>query len=197
MRGFIGGIAFTVVATAIAGYFIIRGGVIPANADGRPPGFEVWAARTSLHATLAHAPKVANPLAQDAATQAAGLKVYEANCAVCHGDSRGRPTAIAAGLYQHAPQLGRYGVEDDPQYVTYWKVAHGIRWTGMPAFRKTLRPAQLWQVTSFLKTMDTLAPPVDRAWRAFRVPAQLAPPLKAAERSSGGKGAPSGINRGT
>lgn len=196
MRGFIGGIIFTVAATALAGYFIIRGGVIPANADGRPPGFEIWAARTSLHATLARAPRLADPRKQDAATQAAGLKVYEANCAVCHGDSRGRPTTIAAGLYQHAPQLGRHGVEDDPQYVTYWKVAHGIRWTGMPAFRDTLSSAEIWQVTSFLKTMDALAPGVDRAWRTFRVQTPLAPPLEAAERSSGGKGAPSGMNRG-
>lgn len=192
MRGFIGGIIFTVAATALAGYFIIRGGVMPANADARPPAFEAWAARTSLHATLRGAPKLTNPLAAGAATQLAGLNVYEANCGVCHGDSRGEPTTIAAGLYQHAPQLGAHGVEDDPQWVTYWKVQHGIRWTGMPSFDRTLTTAQIWQVTYFLKTLDSLRPAVERAWTAYRVSAALAPSRKATEASPGGKGPSSG-----
>ena len=196
MRGFIIGIIFTVIATALAGYGIIRAGIIPANADSRPPGFEIWAANRSLHATLSRAPRVTNPLPADASTQRAGLHIYEQNCAVCHGDSRGRATTIARGLYQHAPQLARDGVEDDPQYVTVWKVRHGIRWTGMPAFRTTLSERDIWSVTAFVATMNALAPDVERAWTAYRVPAQLAPAFRTSERTPGGKGATSGPNSG-
>ena len=45
-----------------------------------------------------------------------------------------RPATSRAGLYQKPPQLAKDGVEDDPDGVTYWKIAHGIRLTGMPAF---------------------------------------------------------------
>lgn len=168
-RGFILGICFTVIATAIAGYCIIRTGIIPANADSRPPGFERWAARTSLGATIDRSgPTDVNPLPANDENTLAGIKLYAGNCAVCHGDSTGNPTRIARGLYQHPPQLGKHGVEDDPQGETFWKVDHGIRWTGMPSFGKTLNQTQLWQLTLFLKTMDHLSPAAQRAWRQVK-----------------------------
>jgi mono/diheme cytochrome c family protein len=79
------------------------------------------------------------------------------------------------GLYQKPPQLGKHGVEDDPDGVTYWKVDHGIRLTGMPAFGQTLQERQLWQLTLFLKHMDHLSPAADKAWKALKSPAALAP----------------------
>jgi thiosulfate dehydrogenase len=99
----------------------------------------------------------------------AGIKLYAQNCAICHGGAGGDPTNVAKGLYQRPPQLGRHGVEDDPVGVTYWKVKHGIRWTGMPAFGPTLSETQLWQLVLFLKTMDHLSPPAQAAWRKVKV----------------------------
>jgi mono/diheme cytochrome c family protein len=133
--------------------------LFPANADTKPTKFEFWAARKSLHATLAReAPKTANPVPLSESNLLAGLKLYKQNCGVCHGTGRGdaSQTNIAKGLYQKAPQLATNGVEDDPDGVTYWKVKHGIRLTGMPAFGRTLSEKQLWQVTLFLKHMDHL-----------------------------------------
>ncbi|HLI96978.1 MAG TPA: cytochrome c [Candidatus Baltobacteraceae bacterium] len=172
LKGFAIGIAFTVVATAIAGYAIIRFGILPANADERPPHFEVWAAKTSLHATLRRsAPRVTDPLAATNENLAAGIKLYAQDCAVCHGDAAGKPTAVAKGLYQKPPQLANDGVEDDPDGVTFWKLSHGIRWTGMPAFGKNLSEKQLWQLTLFLKTMDHLPPAAQRVWQQVRASA--------------------------
>jgi hypothetical protein len=37
------------------------------------------------------------------------------------------------------------GVTDDPVDETYWKVANGIRLTGMPAYQGFLTNDQLWQ----------------------------------------------------
>jgi len=36
----------------------------------------------------------------------AGIKLYAADCALCHGAADGKASAIAEGLYQRAPQLG-------------------------------------------------------------------------------------------
>jgi mono/diheme cytochrome c family protein len=49
-------------------------------------------------------------------------------------------------------------VSDDPAGETYWKVANGIRLTGMPAFKKTLTDTQMWQVTLLLKNADQQLP---------------------------------------
>lgn len=168
LRGFIFGIAFTIIAAALVGLGIIYAGIVPANADAKPPGLEAWAARRSLHATLSRAPAVTNPLPQSDANLVAGVKLYAQNCAICHGDANGNPTNVAKGLYQHAPQLGKHGVEDDPDGITYWKVYHGIRWTGMPAFGHTLSQEQLWQLTMFLKNMDSLPPAAQEAWNRVK-----------------------------
>jgi mono/diheme cytochrome c family protein len=169
LKGIVLGIVLTVVLTAIAGYAIIRAGIMPANADEKPPGFEAWAARTSLHAMLRHsAPKVNDPLPATNDNLTAGVKLYAQNCAVCHGDSGAKASNVAKGLYQKPPQLAQDGVEDDPDGVTYWKLAHGIRWTGMPAFDRTLSDKQIWQLTLFLKTMDHLPPAVEKAWKQVK-----------------------------
>ena len=72
-------------------------------------------------------------------------------------------------FFQDPPQLAKEGVEDDPDGVIYWKLDHGIRWTGMPAFGKTLADKQLWQLTLFLKKMDHLPPAAQRAWQQVKV----------------------------
>ena len=146
-----------------------RGGLMPANADAKPSKLERWMARTSLHATLAReAPKSANTMPLTDGNLIAGIRLYAANCAICHGAADGKPSHIARGLYQRPPQLAKDGVEDDPEGETFWKVDHGIRLTGMPAFGGRLDDAQLWQVTLFLKHMDSLPPAAARVWKALK-----------------------------
>ena len=40
--------------------------------------------------------------------------------------------------------------------VTYWKVANGIRLTGMPGFSGSLSNEQMWQVSLLLSNADKL-----------------------------------------
>jgi thiosulfate dehydrogenase len=170
LRAFILGIVATLAAIALAVYAAIVSGLVPANADARPSKLERWAASTSLHATLAReAPKTPNPVALNDANLVAGIELYGKNCSVCHGASDATPTNIARGLYQHPPQLAKDGVEDDPEGVTYWKVYHGIRLTGMPSFGKALNDTQIWQLALFLKHMDALPPAEERVWKSLRV----------------------------
>jgi len=50
------------------------------------------------------------------------------------------------------------GVSDDEPGVTYWKVANGIRLTGMPSFDHVLSDTEMWQVTLLLKNADQALP---------------------------------------
>jgi thiosulfate dehydrogenase len=169
IRGVLIGVVATLVLLALAIYAGVETGMMPANADAKPPALERWAARASLHAAIKRgAPKAPNPVALNDANLNAGIKLYAQNCAVCHGAADARATNIASGLYQKPPQLAKDGVEDDPEGVTYWKIDHGIRFTGMPSFGAKLNDEQMWQLTLFLKHMDSLPPAPERAWKAVK-----------------------------
>src|SRR5579863_4499300 len=99
-RGIVIGIIATLVVLGLGGYIGIDLGLMPANADSKPPRIERWAARVSLHAALAReAPKTPNPVALTDPNLIAGIKLYGANCAVCHGGAKADPSKIARGLY--------------------------------------------------------------------------------------------------
>ena len=170
-RAFLWGVVLTILAAVGGGYAVLRAGLIPANADAKPGWFETWAAGTSLDATLAReAPKGANPVALTDANLVAGIDLYGQHCAICHGTAKGDASAspIAKGEYPAPPQLATDGVEDDPEGYSFWIIAHGIRWTGMPAWRGTLNDEQIWTLALFLKHMDKLPPAAQQAWQNVR-----------------------------
>jgi len=166
---FLLGIVATLALAALTLFVIIKEGWVPANADTKPPALERWAATTALRAMLRReASTAAPPIPADDPHLRAGALLYAANCAVCHGASRGAPTAIARGLYQAAPQFRDDGVEDDPPGRIFWKVDHGIRFTAMPAFSRALTETQVWEVTLFLKHLDHLPSGAAAEWQRIR-----------------------------
>jgi len=76
---------------------------------------------------------------------------------VCHGLPGQKETPIALGMYPRPPKLmeGK-GVTDDEPGESYWKVANGIRLTGMPGFRSALSETQLWQLSLLVANADKL-----------------------------------------
>src|ERR1035437_4181121 len=97
---------------------------------------------------------VKTPLIQaDEANLVAGAQIYHDQCAVCHG-LHGKPSQIGAHMFPDAPPLFEIhhhgseavmGVTDDPPGETYWKVANGIRLTGMPSYKSVLSETEMWQ----------------------------------------------------
>jgi thiosulfate dehydrogenase len=85
---------------------------------------------------------------------------------VCHGGADGAASPIARGLAPNAPQFAKDGVEDDHEAETNWKIAHGIRSTGMPAFRETLSDREIWQIALFTKHANSLPARIHQAWVA-------------------------------
>ena len=171
LRSFLLGVLATVAVVCLVGYVVLVSGFIPANADGPPLPLESWAASTSLDATLDHqAPKGPNPIALTDANLTQGIELYGQHCAICHGAAKGSASTspVAKGEYPPPPQLAADGVEDDPEGFSFWKIKHGIRWTGMPAWKDTLTDQQIWTLALFLKHMDKLPPPVEQAWRKIQ-----------------------------
>jgi thiosulfate dehydrogenase len=187
MKMLAAGAVLVVAVEILIAYVAIRSGAIPANADARPSKIEAWIARSSLHAALRRgAPKGDNPVPPSGDNLLAGMKLYVANCAVCHGAADGAATNVAHGMYQRPPQLASDGVEDDPAGVTYWKIYHGIRFTAMPSFASTLSEKEIWQLTAFLANMDRLPAGVDSQWKRARVTEAIAPAALQSQLRAGG-----------
>ena len=164
-KGFGLGFVAAIAAFIAAGYFFVTSGALPAGQDSKPSSLEKWAAKRSLQATMRReAQGLKSPLQPTDDNLAAGVALYRAHCQVCHGGADGGVSSIAKGLTPNAPQLAKDGVEDDPEGVTYWKVAHGIRFTGMPAFGETLSGPEIWRIALFAKHMDSLPPGARSAW---------------------------------
>lgn len=171
VRGFIAGVIVTILVALIGAYALLQSGFIPANADAKPGGLELWAAGTSLNATLRNqAPGGPNPVALSDPNLIEGVALYGQHCAICHGTAAGKSSAspVAKGLYPAPPQLADDGVEDDPDGVTYWKIKHGIRLTGMPSWGSSLTDRQIWTLALFLKHMDKLPPNARQAWNQVK-----------------------------
>jgi mono/diheme cytochrome c family protein len=148
---------------------VVYMGYAPMAADSAPSSIETALAMKAVHAiSERQMGEVKNPLRLDEANLAAGLKTYQQNCIMCHGASDGKASNIAQGFYVPSPQFAKAGAEDDPEGATYWKIHHGIRFTAMPAFMRSLKEQQIWQVAMFLKHMDRLPKPVESAWRATK-----------------------------
>jgi mono/diheme cytochrome c family protein len=169
VRGIALGIVLTLVVLGGGAWAVIATGQTPANADATPGRLEHMVAGTSLRATLeTQSPKGPNPVALTDANLMAGMKLYNDNCTVCHGTAAGEKSAsqIARGEYPPPPQLASEGVEDDPQGWTFWKIKHGIRWTGMPSWKGALSDREIWTLALFLKHMDKLPAAVQSVWQA-------------------------------
>ena len=172
---FICGVIFTLLVLAGVGYFAVKTGIVPANADSKPTALESWVANTALDAALERDTKgLKNPIQPSDDNLITGVRLYAENCAICHGASDAKPSNPAQGFYIEAPQLAKDGVEEDPEGASFWKVKHGIRFTAMPSFTTTLQDQEIWKIAMFLKQMDKLPPAVDAEWK--KVPSIAATP---------------------
>jgi mono/diheme cytochrome c family protein len=119
--------------------------------------FEKMLAHKALDAIISREMPKSVPIQPDEPNLAAGANLYREHCAVCHGLPGQRETSIAKGMYPHPPKLTEgKGVTDDEPGESYWKIANGIRLTGMPGFRPALTETQLWQISLLVANADRL-----------------------------------------
>jgi len=157
MGKFLFGLIIGVVVVPLALYWYFSTGMAPVATAAPPMPFEKSFARMALHARLDKEMPKTVPLSADEAAFTAGAQIYKDHCAVCHGLPGQPQTAIASGMFPKPPKLMQgTGVTDDPPGETYWKVAGGIRMTGMPGFGKALSTTQMWQVSLLCANADKL-----------------------------------------
>ena len=183
MVKFIVGVIIGILLVPASFYLYVSSGHAPVATSAPPMPFEQFFAKTALHATLKREAPKTRTTTGSPGELLAGVQVYRHNCAMCHG-LPGKPmSGVAKGEFPPPPQLFEpdHMVTDDPVGVTYWKVKHGIRLTGMPGFHASLTDEQIWNVSLLMANANKLPADVSTALQApFGPPPAAHPPAKPA-----------------
>lgn len=156
-------IGIVLVPVAVLAYF--KWGRVPVAVNDPPFPQEKLVTAVPLEARIQREMVQNPPIQPTEENFVAGAHVYADQCAVCHG-FHGQPSKLGTHEFPSAPALWEkhrhgdvVGVSDDPPGETYWKVANGIRLTGMPAYKEILSDTQVWQVSVLLANADKPLPP--------------------------------------
>lgn len=164
MGRFLFGIIIGVLLLPAGAWAWFKYGHPPVAVADAPLPFERQITHVPLNARIDKEAPGAAAVQANEATFVAGAHIYREQCAFCHGVS-GEKSKIGGNMFPGVPQLweshghGVVGVSDDPPGETYWKVANGIRLSGMPAYNKILSETEMWQVSVLLANADKPLPP--------------------------------------
>jgi mono/diheme cytochrome c family protein len=175
MRGFISGVILTLLVIFVVGFIVVKQGYISFNADQEPGPLEMKVAMAAVDAsTDRHAPDAKNPLPASEENLVAGTKLYVNNCAGCHGVPSNPDSEFGRSFYPSVPPFFK-DTPDMPDNQNFYIIKHGIRWTGMPAWNRTLNDNQIWQLVGFLSNIEKLPP---AAQKEFQPPAASSTPAE-------------------
>ena len=93
-----------------------------------------------------------NPVAATAESLATGAKLFQRNCAVCHGetgDGKGPWQDILTTQPGNFTDAGRMAEHTDGEL--FWKISTGRE--QMPAFEKKLSEQKRWQLVNYLRAL--------------------------------------------
>jgi thiosulfate dehydrogenase len=171
MGKFLLGVIVTLLVLILGSLGFALLGFFPTHANVEPPHIERQLAMGAVDASMErHAPRVINPLTPTDQNLEDGMKIYTMNCAQCHGTLDRKPSTLATSFYPPPPNLIS-DPPDDPEWHIFYTIRTGVRYTGMPAWDKSLSEPDMWKVTMFLSHMDKLPPAVQEYWKtAFNAP---------------------------
>ena len=165
MRNFVLGVVVTLVTLMIGALGAALLGFLPTRANKTPPQFESRIAMSAMDNSVdRHAAHVNNPVPPTDDNLIEGMKIYTLNCALCHGGIDRQPSTLAQSFYPPVPNLIEHP-PDDPEWHLFYIIRNGVRYTGMPAWDKTLSDNDIWKITAFLSRMDKLPPAVQDFWK--------------------------------
>ena len=165
MRKFLLGVIVTLLVLILGGLGFAMLGYFPTAANVEPPHIEHRIADSAVDASMKlHAPRVTNPLTPTNQNLEDGMKVYTMNCALCHGGLDRKPSPLATSFYPPPPNFIS-DPPDDPEWHIFYTIRTGVRYTGMPAWDKTLSQPDMWKITMLLSHLDKLPPNVQEYWK--------------------------------
>ena len=157
LRDAIISIVVVVLVIWIAAYARLRAGAL--SADVQPGAIErAVAARIVRLSIPRDADRQSNPFAADTSAWRGAVDHYEDHCAACHGrDGRGR-TDIGENMYPRVPDLADARIQAMSDGALFHIIQNGVRWTGMPAWKREHSPEETWRLVSLIRKVPSLTP---------------------------------------
>lgn len=165
MGKFLLGVVVTLAVVILVALGIAFLGFFPTAANVEPSHLEQHFAMSAVDASMErHAPRISNPLMPTDPNLIDGMKLYTMNCALCHGGLDRKPSTLASSFYPPPPNFIS-DPPDDPEWHIFYTIRTGVRYSGMPAWDKTLTEPDMWKITMFLSHMDKLPPATQEYWK--------------------------------
>ncbi len=165
MGKFLIGVIVALLVVTLGGLGFAMLGFLPTAANVEPPHLERRIGMGAVDASMErHAPRITNPLTPTDQNIEDGMKLYTMNCALCHGGLDRKAVSLATSFYPPPPNLIS-DPPDDPEWHIFYTIRTGVRYTGMPAWDKTLSEPEMWKITMLLSHLDKLPPTVQEYWK--------------------------------
>jgi mono/diheme cytochrome c family protein len=90
-----------------------------------------------------------NPAQPTEVSLSKGKKLFEINCAMCHGQTPGKPGQVGAKLKPPPPGLDREMVKGLSDSLIFGAITNGFG--RMPPFKGKTLPSERWDLINFLR----------------------------------------------
>ena len=151
------GAVVAVALVVLIAFVMVRNGGLAA--DRRPGRLEEIVARQLVRLSIPSAQYSArSPLADDGEAWRGGADHFSEHCAVCHGSDGRGGSEIGPKMYPPVPDLASDAIQRLSDGALFSIIQHGVRWTGMPAFRSTHDENDTWRLVAFVRRVPRLTP---------------------------------------
>ena len=148
-------VALLVVLVWLVAYPRVRAGGLAA--DAQPGKLEqAIATRLARLSIPADARRQESPFRADASTWRTAAEHYRDHCAACHGDDGHGKTQLGQAMYPKTPDLADPIVQRMSDGELFYVIQNGVRWTGMPAWKREHTTDDTWRLVSLVRALPTL-----------------------------------------
>jgi high-affinity iron transporter len=103
----------------------------------------------------ADAAKLANPVKPTDASLAVGKKLYDTQCATCHGATGKGDGKMAASITGAKPSdlsdaSWKHGTSDGEMFTL---IKNGAKGTGMRGYGSRMKPNDIWSIVNYIRTL--------------------------------------------
>lgn len=146
-------IAGLVAALVIGG---IVAGAVPLKASSGHLAVTEWVLDfVKRRSVSVRASTLETPPLDDAGYVRLGAAHFDRGCRPCHGAPGELPPVVPLRMTPHPPDLAKQAGRWRPRELFYL-VAHGVKFTGMPAWPSPSRTDEAWAVVAFLRHLPAL-----------------------------------------
>ena len=157
MRTIIAAILVTGLVVVLGGLASLYSGIYDVSATAPHWPVTRWVLETARTRSIkAHSASIeAPPGLDDGAKILIGVAHFAAHCAVCHGAPGVPKGDISTGLNPQPPDLAHASIRHTAPGL-FWILKHGIKMTGMPAWRDH-SDDELWATVAFLQKLPGMS----------------------------------------